>query len=223
MKNTFEYLTNYNYYGRNPSKSKLIKEDELDDMLGLSGEGGDIPENNGGQQDIASQQPDTQAQPTQPVEDVQQLDVTDLIKKQEETNTTVGTILQKLDTVVKEFSGMKDDIKNNIELMKIKSQHDIGEIMKEIEKRVPTADEKMQLQTLSSYPYNVKLTDFWVPNQNADTRFTKVPNQKDETTYDVKAFKQGEGDEAEKEYVLTNKDVQNYDIQKIKKSFDFYV
>ena len=76
----------------------------------------------------------------------------------------------------------------------------IAELEKEIIKRNPTPVEKLEMRSLSSYPYSQKLTDYW-----ADT----------EGAYDVM-----DKEKEKKEYVLTQKDVDtSYSEPDIKQSF----
>jgi len=67
----------------------------------------------------------------------------------------------------------------------------------ELEKRAPTPEEKIEMRSLDSYPYNLKLTDFWGDQEGK---------------YDV-LNKDEEGNK-EKEYVLTKDDV-DYDYNDI--------
>lgn len=70
---------------------------------------------------------------------------------------------------------------------------------KEIIKRNPTPVEKMEMRSLSSYPFNQKLTDYWADKGGA---------------YDVM------GKEKPKEYVLTKDDVDSsYSDANLRKSF----
>ena len=56
---------------------------------------------------------------------------------------------------------------------------------------------------MDSYPYNIKLSDFWADRQGVYTT-----NQEEE-----------EGKDAEGNYILTTKDVEDMDSTKIKDSF----
>jgi hypothetical protein len=70
---------------------------------------------------------------------------------------------------------------------------------KELIKRNPTPVEKMEMRSLSSYPFNQKLTDYWADKGGA---------------YDVM------GKEKPKEYVLTKDDVEStYSDANLRKSF----
>jgi len=72
----------------------------------------------------------------------------------------------------------------------------IDELEQEIEKRNPTPVERLEMRSMDSFPYTVKLTDFW--------------NNKD-------GYETGE---EEKEYVLTQKDVDyDYNEREVRDSF----
>ena len=76
----------------------------------------------------------------------------------------------------------------------------INSLETKIEKyREKTPEEKLHLRSLDSYPYNQKLTDFFVD-------------------------KQGEMEQTGKnEYVLTDEDVESFSPNEIKKTFNNYL
>ena len=74
----------------------------------------------------------------------------------------------------------------------------IDDLEKEIEKRNPTPVERLEMRSMDSFPYSIKLTDFW----------------KDKEGYEAT-------EEEEEEYVLKQSDVDNYNEKDIRKSFTF--
>lgn len=124
-----------------------------------------------------------------------EVDVTSLVKGSEEAKAaadkaTANTevLLQKLADLESRVATM-DNITSKIEGLE-----------QEIIKRNPTPVEKLEMRSLSSYPYSQKLTDYWADKQGA---------------YDV----MGTGEE-KKEYVLTKDDVDyDYSEPQIKQSF----
>jgi deoxyribodipyrimidine photolyase-like uncharacterized protein len=73
----------------------------------------------------------------------------------------------------------------------------INDLENKVEKyRQKSPEEKLQLRSLDSYPYNQKLTDFFMDKE-------------------VEMEKTGKN-----EYILTSDDVENYSEGDIKKSFD---
>ena len=94
-------------------------------------------------------------------------------------------LLSKLSELESQVSGM-DKVINKIEGLE-----------KEIERRNPTPVERLEMRSLSSFPYSVKLTDFW--NEESEEDPTKM------------------GDD----YVLTQDDVKkDFNASTIKTSFD---
>jgi hypothetical protein len=119
----------------------------------------------------------------------EELDITDLVNKQKEIGEKqdeyMDTMFNKLEELTQKLSYM-DQI-----LSKINSLED------KVEKyRQKTPEEKLQLRSLDSYPYNQKLSDFFV----------------DKTEEMEKSGKN--------EYVLTDDEVQNFTPSDIKKTFD---
>ena len=130
----------------------------------------------------------------EPVDDSVEVDVTSLVKGSEEAkesadkaNQNSQMLLQKLDDLEMRIARM-DSVAAKIEGLE-----------KEIIKRNPTPVEKLEMRSLSSYPYSQKLTDYWVDKEGP---------------YDVMNDKQ------KKEYVLTQDEVNHdYSEPDIKKSF----
>ena len=71
----------------------------------------------------------------------------------------------------------------------------IDELEKEIERRNPTPVERLEMRSMDSFPYSIKLTDFW----------------KDKEGYNPS--------EVEEEYTLTQSDVDNFNEKEIRNSF----
>jgi len=119
----------------------------------------------------------------EPEEDAVELDVTELVKGSEEAkasadaaNTKIDQLMQMVSKLENATKGM-DAISNKIENLET-----------EFEKRNPTEEEKLEMRSLSSAPYNLKLTDFWKDKEGV---------------YDV----MGDENKEPKEYVLTKDDV----------------
>lgn len=120
---------------------------------------------------------------------VEELDITDLVNKQNEISNKqdeyMDGMFQKLDMLVSKLGEM-DQI-----LVKINS------LEEKIEKyREKTPQEKLELRSLDSYPYNQKLTDFF---QDKSKEIEKT---------------------GKNEYVLTSDDVQSFTDRDIRDSFD---
>lgn len=119
----------------------------------------------------------------------EELDVTELV-------TTQKDISDKQDEYMETMFGKLEDLTSKLgEMDNILNK--INDLETKVEKyRQKTPEEKLQLRSLDSYPYNQKLTDFFMD-------------------------KQGEFEQTGKnEYVLTDDNVENYSESDIKKSFD---
>jgi hypothetical protein len=85
-----------------------------------------------------------------------EIDITDLVNSTKDTNDKLDGTNQFLNTILKKFDeldgkfAMVDQIVNKIDGME-----------KEVEQRLPTPVEKLELRSMDSYPYNLKLSDFW--------------------------------------------------------------
>ena len=73
----------------------------------------------------------------------------------------------------------------------------IDDLEKEIEKRNPTPVERLEMRSMDSFPYSVKLTDFWSDKEGYEAT-----------------------EEEETEYTLTQSDVDNFDQKEIRSSFN---
>lgn len=126
-------------------------------------------------------------------EDVE-IDVTELVKGSEEAKKSAEEATRNTETLLSKLS----DLEKRLERMDSLTAK-IDGLENEIVKRNPTPVEKLELRSLSSFPYNQKLTDYWGQKHDG---------------YDIG------GEEKEKEYTLTNDDV-NYDYSdlNVKQSF----
>ena len=124
--------------------------------------------------------------------DTVEVDVTDLVDKTEETKSTVDGLTSKMEELLSKLNDLESQVGGMDNVI-----NKIDDLEKEIEKRNPTPVEKLEMRSLSSYPYSIKLTDFW----------------KDKEGY--------EAEEPEEDYTLTQDDVDNFDKEQIKKSLDY--
>jgi hypothetical protein len=137
----------------------------------------------------------------EPMEDEVELDVTQLVQGTEaakasadQANQQIGDLMAKFDNLTQSLDKM-DSINAKID-----------DIEHEIEVRNPTPNEQLEMRSLDSYPYSLKLTDYW--------------NEK-EGNYDAMGNNAEEGEKKEDgEYVLTQDEVdQDYNSIEIKDSF----
>jgi len=119
----------------------------------------------------------------------EELDVTELV-------TTQKDISDKQDEYMENMFSKLDDLTNKLNQMDGILQK-IDNLEQKIEKyRQKSPEEKLQLRSLDSYPYNQKLTDFFMDKQG---EFEKTGKE---------------------EYILTSDEVENYSERDIKSSFD---
>lgn len=131
--------------------------------------------------------------------DETELDVTELVTKQDEVNTELSDqkdILQKntesLDDLMNKLSSLENHLTSMDDMV-----NKISNLEKKIEEYRPrTPEEKIGLRKYDSGPFNKTLTDF----------FTDKEEVFDET--------------GKKQYILKKDDVENYSEDDIKKSFD---
>jgi hypothetical protein len=122
----------------------------------------------------------------------EELDITDLVTSQKE-------IKDKQDEFMDVMFGKLEDLENKLQSMDAIFDK-INSIENKIEKyREKTPEEKLHLRSLDSYPYNQKLTDFFVDKQK-----------------DMDAT-------GKNEYVLTDDEVESFQPNEIKKSFNNYL
>jgi hypothetical protein len=132
----------------------------------------------------------------EPMEDEVELDVTELVQGTEaarqsadHANQQIGDLLAKFDNLTQSLDKM-DAINSKID-----------DIEHEIEVRNPTPEEQLEMRSLDSFPYNLKLTDYW---------------SEKEGNYDAMKNKE----DSNEEFVLTQEEVdQDYNSIHIKDSF----
>ena len=132
----------------------------------------------------------------EPMEDEVELDVTQLVQGTEEAKASADRASQQISILMSKF----DNLNASIERMSAINKK-IEDLEQEIEKRNPTPEEKLEMRSLDSFPYSLKLTDYWAEKEgNYDAMNSKKENE---------------------EYVLTQDEVdRDYNPIKIKDSFD---
>jgi len=122
----------------------------------------------------------------------EELDITDLV-------TTQKKVSEKQDEYMDMMISKLEDLENKLSTMDLILDK-INSLENKIEKyREKTPEEKLHLRSLDSYPYNQKLTDFFVDKQDEMEKSGKH------------------------EYVLTDEDVENYSPNEIKTTFNSYL
>jgi hypothetical protein len=124
-------------------------------------------------------------------EETIEVDVTDIVDKTEETKASVDGMGEKMEELLSKLSDLESQVTDMDGVI-----NKIDDLEKEIERRNPTPVERLEMRSMDSFPYSVKLTDFW----------------KDKEGY--------EATEQEEEFTLTQSDVDNFDEKEIRSSFE---
>lgn len=126
-----------------------------------------------------------------PAEDEVEVDVTQLVQSGEEAKAAADEAGQKTDELLAKFNELEQRLSAMAQI-----SDKIQSLEKEIIKRNPTPVEKLEMRAMDSFPYNIKLSDY---------------------------FKDINGNEEElkqKEYVLTKDDIDSYTDASIKDTFN---
>ena len=125
-------------------------------------------------------------------ENTTEVDVTDIVTKQDDIEKNSGETNQKLDTLMNMLGNMEEKLSGMDTLM---SQ--IEDIEQKIEKfRPKTSEEKQELRKYDSGPYTKSLENFWDDSQE---KFEEQGKQ---------------------EYILTPDEINNFSDTEIKKTFE---
>lgn len=136
--------------------------------------------------------------------EVEEIDVTAIVGKSEEAKD----LAQKAVTVGEkntEFLQSLTDKLNNLE-SSLSKMDTIATKIDKLEQEVKTPEEKLELRSLDSYPFNMKLTDYWEEKASKDKNYRISGGEE---------VSNGE----EKEYVIKPEDIDNFNDNDIEKSF----
>jgi hypothetical protein len=151
-----------------------------------------------------------------------EVDVTEITDGIDQNSEAIDGITQKIDSIATTFNQQIEKMmKHSSQVMAQVSQMEKN-MEQQFLKRVPTPNEELMLQSLSSYPYNQKLTDYWKPAAGKEYDYS-IENGKpsQEPTFDV-SIKSNDEDEKPEEFVLTDKDVDDsYSESNVKQSFNY--
>ena len=164
-----------------------MEEPAMDD-LGEDPFGGDAPV-----EDEMVEEPAMEEMPSE--EGEVEVDVTDIVDKAEEAKEEAAGASSKIDDLLGKFSELEEKLTGMDQIIT-----KMDELEQEVKDRNPSPTEKLSMRSMDSFPYTVKLTDFW----------------NDKEGYDAT----GEEDE-EQEYTLTKQDVDDdYSEVDIRGSFN---
>jgi hypothetical protein len=217
FKNKFKLLCEYDFYTGDKDLilgSEMTEADEPVEDKPEDSEGGEdnmdaeldsvaselgVDDSEGGEENMEEPAkeptPEPVAPPAPPQDDSIELDVTELVNSNNEVKQIVDESNQKASDLLNKFTELLQKVDKVDKLGK-----KIQDLEKEVIKRTPTPVEKMEMRSLNSFPYSLKLTDFW---------------SEKEGQYDVMNV------DKKKEYVLTKDDInRTYSDSEIKRSFD---
>jgi hypothetical protein len=139
-------------------------------------------------------------EPVEPVDDSVEVDVSELVKGSEEAKKAAEKAEKESAKTAQSLMQKLTDLESKLTRMDAVTAK-IDSLEKEIIKRNPTPVEKLEMRSLSSYPFNQKLTDYWSDKEGA----YDVMNQENKP----------------KEYILTKDDVDSsYSDSQVRSSFD---
>jgi hypothetical protein len=130
--------------------------------------------------------------------DTEEIDVTSLVKGADDAKKAAITAMKVSKETGDDLMDKLSDLEAKLARMDSVANK-IEDLEKELVKRNPTPVEKLEMRSLSSYPYNIKLSDYWSDKEGQYDVMNKEP----------------------KEYVLTKDDVDNeFSYSQIKDTFD---
>ena len=136
-----------------------------------------------------------------------EVDVTDLVNTSNELKTSSEENSAKMAELIDNFNKLASQVNSMTQMSKkIDSlDNELKTMSAEIQKRNPTPTEKIEMRSLDSFPYNIKLSDFWSDHSDKVTT--------------VASSQSSMGETKPKEYVLTKADVDDFSNADIRDSF----
>jgi len=185
-------------------------DDELDGEVGdLEDEFGDeaAPEGEdefgGGEADMGGDEFGGEDPMAEPEEEAVELDVTELVTSTDEAKEASEEANAKLEDLINGFAQIQTQLgamkQTNAKIDALGNK--VTGLEHDIERRNPTPEEQIEMRSLDSYPYNIKLSDYW---------------SEKEDKLDIPSSEQNGGT---KEYTLTKQDVDDYSPSDVKSSF----
>lgn len=116
-------------------------------------------------------------------EDEVELDITQLVQGTEQAKASSDLANEKMSGLMQQF----DDLNSKLDKLEDLDAK-ISELEDEVVKRNPTEVEKLEMRSLDSFPYNLKLTDYWEEKEeDGEVQATDEPLNKD-SEEDVEEF-----------------------------------
>lgn len=114
------------------------------------------------------------------------IDVDELTQSQETTEFKVDNVDDKLNKVLKIISKFNDAIEAN--------DQKIEDLKKEFQKRNPTAEETLNLRSLTSYPFSERPDEYWKKQQQEHPNYNVISDNDVSTADEQKEFEIRKGD-----------------------------
>ena len=114
------------------------------------------------------------------------VDVDELTQSQEATEFKVDNVDDKLNKVLKIISKFNDAIEAN--------DQKIEDLKKEFQKRNPTAEETLNLRSLTSYPFSERPDEYWKKQQQEHPNYNVISDNDVSTADEQKEFEIRKGD-----------------------------
>jgi hypothetical protein len=133
-----------------------------------------------------------------------EVDVTDLVKGQEEVNKKVDSFTQQFTGLVDSLNTLQDKLSQIDNLV-----NKVNSLETNIKEMNPSQEEKLEMISLDSYPYNITLKDYW-----GDKTDKVTPVQTKTTAVDLE-----QTDEPQKTFQLTQDEIDDYNPKEIEKTF----
>jgi len=131
--------------------------------------------------EIPDPEPETSSEPEEkpapevaPASNDVEVDVTSLVKGSEEAKHSADIASHNSEVLLKKLSDLETRVAS---MDKVTAK--IDDLEKEIIKRNPTPVEKLEMRSLSSYPYSQKLTDYWADKEGPYNVMNDKPEKKE--------------------------------------------
>lgn len=222
-------LSEYKYYtGLNeaPEDEEESPEDDIeagDDLEDIEGDPMedelDVPEDEGGEDledDLAGDIEGTlddmgmedDAEMGGVEEDEVEIDVSEIVDGVNQNANSINDVSTKMDSMSSQVNSYINQLMKSNQTLTQQIQQMGQNIEQEFKKRAPTPYEDIHMRSLSSYPYNQKLTDYFKPAKGDEYGYSIDNPAEERADYQIKV-KPDDEDETPKEYVLTNQDIED--------------
>jgi hypothetical protein len=139
-------------------------------------------------------------------DEVEEIDVTSIVKGSDEAKEMAQqavTVGQENSSYLKSLTDKLSNLESQLSKMDT-----IANKLGKLEQDIKTPEEKLELRSLDSFPFNMKLSDYWSEKSKTDDRYRISTGEE---------FSNGQ----EKEYVLTPEELDSdYSEEEIKSSFN---